>query len=827
MAYDNQTKKGYHDNSGNTSDREIRDKYFSTGKRLLAKNVAPRDREAVIKALENRIKYNDRIIKEQQDKMTDEENRAKEAYEPVNEKVLDQYRKNIERQEKYKAENSDNINRLKQLIERDRNRQEKADRKQAERYEKNKNRNASAPQVDGYERTPKETRRGYVSDELPDQKPEYKGVNDEKTKEGLSYNEKARADRMARDIAEMSKRNTNDIIMADFRQKWGLEHEDSKGRIYGHYLDFNAESGQIIDRSAGNMVIGTFEVNKEGEYINIKAYEPVIRNLRVQEEDFLKDTAERENRDVDSLTITYATGRMAARDISGEGSIIAEKKFRKVNIKEKLIDFQEKADAVYAHIRGSNRNIAQSLDEAIKDMEMKKSISRNISRNNIETASILTKYLLDPEYRRKTDMEYDQAKKIQLEKRLDNMTYCLGGYDFDRKNLAGYINMCLDGFFEKHKDEIDRTTIGFDYQLPDGSGPVTLRTDRGDITVAEIDKDHNVSLMTEEQILSQKNDLEKADAAAERPLFLGRPEDTKAMTVICDKGGEYFGVYDFDGRYTDKAQVDILSHPAPEDRSQIIKENIEKAMEHFSEISGVDKKDLLYVDGCSFVVTKDGKQLGILGPHGEVLADEENIRESQELEAVAQKTGLQLKDLTTDDDHNIIAKVNGMILASVKETEKSDRTAEREYDIKAENVKQTKEDIKESEAREFSYQGHDENAGKYGREITDPQAAADKDDYDRQTEEDLELAAEAYASRPRDTEEYYPEVDEEFRNRDASEINLSDDDDLEQEADEYYEENIAGKNQYYGYDNADDWQMEIFDDNASGENRSDDEIVEI
>ena len=144
--------------------------------------------------------------------------------------------------------------------------------------------------------------------------------------------------------------------------------------------------------------------------------------------------------------------------------------------------------------------------------------------------------------------------------------------------------------------------------------------------------------------------------------------------------GDFFATIDSDGNIHDGKSNHTV------DAKSDVGKNLIESLDQIAIASGVERDNLVIVDGCSYVTTTDGRQVGILSPDGEVLATEIDIREQQILFDFAKEHSIALKDIDTDGKV-IFAKENQTVLAefceSVQENILSGDKLEMHFDEKA------------------------------------------------------------------------------------------------------------------------------------------------
>lgn len=446
----------------------------------------------------------------------------------------------------------------------------------------------------------------------------FRGVNDENAKRGMTERQKRKADAIARKAYQKYMPNRNNAAIIEFGKTYGLQD---------HYLEYDEKKGIIIDHTASsnykgnNAVVGKVETDRLGNITAVTAYKSTIADIKVQEDKAMNEAAEEASRfgiDPESLTMTFNHGFMNINDSMGRNVYNKpfKKPFRKKEIKEhRTFAFEQKGDEIIAKVRTGMEKIA---DKMMSPLEV---VASKMEGQERDETPAFKKY-----------------------------TYVVGGEEFDYDNMK-YVTMAILG------DTFDglgikRNSAGITMNI-DGSGVITGRLNDKEVELAVIDGSHEVTINSEDKILIQagvtKDDIKKdsKDTYTE-PLFTP-PEKTEAVAVIVDKTGEHMVTVD----YMEKGDKERPVGYDDKGLDKAYEKRVEDAIKTFSIQAGVDPSDIYLVQGCRYVVTKSGKQLGILNNDGSVLADYETIDRSNTLAEVGKEAGRPWGNLTADSHGNV------------------------------------------------------------------------------------------------------------------------------------------------------------------------------
>lgn len=195
--------------------------------------------------------------------------------------------------------------------------------------------------------------------------------------------------------------------------------------------------------------------------------------------------------------------------------------------------------------------------------------------------------------------------------------------DFDYDNMKKYITMGISGYVVPSSAKIT-----FNEQ---GEGLVYGNNKGNKIVFASIDAEHNVSFVPDEKIELQQAGIpyEGIDhflpKDKDEPLYSG-PKAVDAFILVKNEDGSYFRTLDKNGDpyKGSNAYYDI-------DSASVRAKNIMNSIQQISQESGIALEDLRIVDDCSYVMTKDGRAVGILGPAGDVIENIQQIEHQQDI----------------------------------------------------------------------------------------------------------------------------------------------------------------------------------------------------
>lgn len=261
----------------------------------------------------------------------------------------------------------------------------------------------------------------------------------------------------------------------------------------------------------------------------------------------------------------------------------------------------------------------------------------------------------EEERRKAVEKEKDNAVEETAEKKraaYKDMTYTVGDDSFDYKNMKNAVLMKLSDVFDNIGLDRNDTFINM---TDAGSGTITNRLNGHDIELASINEKHEVTINSEEKIrteIKKSLGLESEKAPAHTEPLLTPPEETDVAALIVSKDGLHLKTVD----YLDKGEAPKEAGFDEKKKQADYQARLKDAIKMFSEQAGVDPADIYLVEGCRYVVTKEGKQLGILDSNGAALCDYETIERSNALEKIGKEMNLSWGDITADNKGNITFK---------------------------------------------------------------------------------------------------------------------------------------------------------------------------
>lgn len=290
----------------------------------------------------------------------------------------------------------------------------------------------------------------------------------------------------------------------------------------------------------------------------------------------------------------------------------------------------------------------------------------------------------------------------------EDMVFHVDGMDFDMKNIKGYTLIAIDQSMELKGFDPQSLTVLYDSRKNYGFVVGNIIGENADICVrfGNIDADKNIEYLADRDIYEQieqskmikktapeRTSAESRQEAAKETGKKPKMEETKgvqqkeadefdlhaqefdisstwkapaahemdAIKVVCSVEGDFFATIDSDGNIHDGKSEHVV------DAKSDVGKNLIESLDQIAIASGVERDNLVIVDGCSYVTTTDGRQVGILSPDGEVLATEIDIREQQILFDFAKEHSIALKDIDTNGKV-IFDKESQTILAEFHES---------------------------------------------------------------------------------------------------------------------------------------------------------------
>lgn len=279
--------------------------------------------------------------------------------------------------------------------------------------------------------------------------------------------------------------------------------------------------------------------------------------------------------------------------------------------------------------------------------------------------------------------------------------------DFDIENLKGNTLigiglMNIDGW-----DPSSLTVTLYDDHSGYISGKVSVEGIKKEIVFGDIDENHNVVYRDDEEIIRQvgvtdhlidspeavvvesAENIGKMYNEEKEPVKTSKwekPKDIDAYMVIMSQRGEVFATLNSNGEIYKGGKPDHMLYA----KSKVGK-TIMNSLDEISKISGVDKKDLVVVDGCSYVTTVDGRQVGILSGDGQVISTEYDIKEQQTLYEFAQENKINSQGLHIEghiiysQDNNPLGYMNKDIESFIGSNDKPEITIEEDNIIEERN----------------------------------------------------------------------------------------------------------------------------------------------
>ena len=337
---------------------------------------------------------------------------------------------------------------------------------------------------------------------------------------------------------------------------------------------------------------------------------------------------------------------------------------------------QQSMDELEITVRNPSKNI-YSLPEEEEDLE----------KSNIDN-----------------DIPMEQEKKPSDE---EQEIFHVEDNDFDLDNLKGNTLigiglMNIDGW-----DPSSLTVTLYDDHSGYISGKVSVEGIKKEIVFGDIDENHNVVYLDDEEIIRQigvtdrpvdspeavivesAEEIGKRYSEKKEPVKKSKwekPKDIDAYMVIMSQRGEVFATLNSNGEIYKGGKPDHMLYA----KSKVGK-TIMNSLDEISKISGVDKKDLVVVDGCSYVTTVDGRQVGILSGDGHVISTEYDIKEQQTLYEFAKENKINSQGLHIEghiiysQDNNPLGYMNKDLESFIGSNEKPDITIEEDNIIEERN----------------------------------------------------------------------------------------------------------------------------------------------
>lgn len=425
--------------------------------------------------------------------------------------------------------------------------------------------------------------------------------------------------------------------------------EDINRSIYGflkeqelldHFVVYDKENAQIIDISANSLQIAT--VTEDNNKINIIPDADKIKVIKEAEKKAIEDAKKIfENEDLTKVYINHhVTGENTIYGVFGESSTAKRMPLKayEFEAKSKFADNskREKTETETKVLETTVANTSHNIYENQKDPEE-------------NFAEMFEKSLDTP--------LMDQAG--------ENEIFHVDGLDFDIENFKGTLLMAIDTM---EIDGWDPKSLELDF-YDDGTGAALGKVTTNDgckkeIIFGDIDKYNNFHVKSDEEIFSQigvtDKPIDEKNLSVNKELEEEKknnskttvkkskweqPKEIDAYKVVMSDKGEFFMTLDSEGRIFKGGKPEHMLY-AKSDKGKTIMKSLNK----IAKVSGVEKDKLVIVDGCSYVTTVDGRQVGILSNDGHVLATERDIKEQQILYDFAQEKEIHIQGLHIDEN---------------------------------------------------------------------------------------------------------------------------------------------------------------------------------
>ena len=440
-------------------------------------------------------------------------------------------------------------------------------------------------------------------------------------------------------------------------------------------------------------------------------------------------------------------------------------------LKERIANAVLKADQYLKEKLHLEEEKEEALEEEAVNEEEEKEIEKETEREEeteeeIPTEEESSKPIL---YMGKDISEALQETKNRHEIENEDMIFHVDGMDFDMKNIKGYTLIAIDQSMNLKGFDPQSLTVLYDSRENYGFVVGNIIGENADICVrlGDIDVDKNIEYLTDRDIYEQIEQSKqiKKEAPEHAPTesrqgvtgeTIKKPETEKmketrqkkvdefdlhaqefdisstwkapaahemdAIKVVCSKEGDFFATLDSDGNIHDGKSDHVV------DATSDVGKNLIESLDQIAIASGVERDNLVIVDGCSYVTTTDGRQVGILSPDGEVLATEIDIQEQQILFNFAKEHSIALKDIDTNGKV-IFNKENQTILAEFHESVQENILSGDKLEINL-NEKAIRE-MKEPDDRTETVEQEEKKAAESGND----RDTVEKKDDDREEEE--------------------------------------------------------------------------------------------
>lgn len=517
--------------------------------------------------------------------------------------------------------------------------------------------------------------------------------------------------------------------------------------LEGHRIFYSRATGQLIDNSAAGEAIA---VVKEKNGVLTITRNNIIDQIKAAEQQALDDVKEAVGDADDFSRVYMVHKKNGNNTIYAdfqkgekkETLPIREFYFQKTSFtKEHREAMYKEAEAVAERLKERIGNAVLKTDQYLKEKlhleeEYAETFEEEAVNEKEEEARDETKRKAEKGeekpsrpvlYKGKDISEALQETKNRHEIKNEDMVFHVDGMDFDMKNIKGYTLIAINQSMELEGFDPKSLTVLYDSRKNYGFVVGNIIGKNADICVrfGNIDSDKNIEYLDDRDIYEQieqskqiKKETLEQEFTGSKPEASGESkekpeaEETKesrrkevdefdlhaqefdisstwkapaahemdAIKVVCSTEGDFFATIDSDGNIHDGKSNHTV------DAKSDVGKNLIESLDQIAIASGVERDNLVIVDGCSYVTTTDGRQVGILSPDGEVLATEIDIREQQILFDFAKEHSIALKDIDTDGKV-IFAKESQTVLAefceSVQENILSGDKLEMHFDEKA------------------------------------------------------------------------------------------------------------------------------------------------
>lgn len=411
-----------------------------------------------------------------------------------------------------------------------------------------------------------------------------------------------------------------------------------------HYTVYDKENKCIYDISADCVKIATADM--ENGNLTISPNKEMIDEIKDAEKKALEE-AKAAFKDEELVKVYINHNVMGENTIYGEFGKTSEKKV----IPLKSFNF-EPMDPFIEKMKHVKRVYKEKREKETEKKEQYETVVTNQSKNI---------------YDAKEDAEETFAELFKKSQETSFMNqeegediFHVDGLDFDIENFKGTLLMAIDSM---EIDGWDPKSLELDF-YDDGTGVALGKVTTNDgykkeIIFGDIDRYNNFHVKADEEIFSQigatdkpideKNlsvsaeTEEKKEKTTVKKSKWEKPKEIDAYKVVMSDKGEFFMTLDSNGRIYRGGKPEHMLY-AKSDHGKTIM----KSLNEIAKVAGVEKDKLVVVDGCSYVTTIDGRQVGILSNDGHVLATENDIKEQQILYEFAKEKEVHIQGLHID-----------------------------------------------------------------------------------------------------------------------------------------------------------------------------------